>query len=155
MNMIYIPPPRPSLFIRLVGIEGFNPNISVPVPPTFHLAFDVDGVLPHYNACSGGGKSMLRVSYHGMILAWANVPRFCVNGNLINKKADDMVTIEAKAEGAMLREDIRNLVCSEQQAIGKTEFDLEGDVAGLGSLSCKIIYSNSQSTDSRTLCVIQ
>ncbi|KAK3164951.1 hypothetical protein QOZ80_1AG0026930 [Eleusine coracana subsp. coracana] len=77
-----------------------------------------------------------------------------VNGNLIKQKAD-MVTIEVKEEGAMLREDIRSLVWSKRQAIGKAEFDLEGEVTGLGNLSCKVFYSSDPCANSRTLCVIQ
>jgi hypothetical protein len=47
---------------------------------------------------------MSRVSYHGMILAWGHVPWFSVEGSLTGH---GVVTVEAKAEGALLREEVR------------------------------------------------
>ena len=57
---------------------------------------------------------MLRVSYHGMILAWGRVPWFCVEGSPTEDGGvDDVVTVEAKAEGAVLREEVSCLVQGE------------------------------------------
>ncbi|KAL6614823.1 hypothetical protein ACP70R_037093 [Stipagrostis hirtigluma subsp. patula] len=120
---------RSNLFIRLVGVEGLDPRASQPAPPAFHLAIDAEGGSQYYRACNGGESSMLRVSYHGMILAWGQVPHFCVDGG---QSRDRVATLQAKAEAAMLRKEVRSLIWSEQQVVGKAEFDVEGDVVGLG-----------------------
>ncbi|KAG2590533.1 hypothetical protein PVAP13_5NG408340 [Panicum virgatum] len=70
----------PTLFIRLVGVEGLDSRASPSEPLAFHLAIDADGVAQRYHSCGGGGNSMLRVSYHGMILAWGHVPGFRIHG---------------------------------------------------------------------------
>lgn len=57
----------PTLFARLVGVDGLDPREPLsPAPLAFHLAVDADGVSRCYRACSGGGDSMLRVSYPGL-----------------------------------------------------------------------------------------
>ncbi|RLM91332.1 hypothetical protein C2845_PM08G20730 [Panicum miliaceum] len=111
--------PPPNLFIRLEGVEGLDLCTSPPAPPAFHLTVDADWIPAHYRYCSGGGNSMLRVSYHGMILAWGRVPWFCVEGSPTDDGVDDVVTVEAKAEGAVLREEVRCLVQGELQVVGK------------------------------------
>lgn len=60
---------RPNLFIRFLDKGGLDHLASPPTSPFFQLAFDVGGVPPGYQVCSGGGNSLLHVSYHGMILA--------------------------------------------------------------------------------------
>ncbi|EER90500.2 hypothetical protein BDA96_01G009000 [Sorghum bicolor] len=78
---------------------------------------------------------MLRVSYHGMLLAWGHVPTFCVCGGVAN--------VEAKDEAVLLRDEVRALIQSEQHVVGKAEFDVEGEVAGLGYLHCKASCSKA------------
>lgn len=76
---VYVVPvlqPPPNLYIRLVGVDGLDPQRSPPEPLAFHLAVDADEASPGQGnkACGGGGNSMLRVSYRGMILVWGRVP---------------------------------------------------------------------------------
>lgn len=144
---------RPDLFIRLAGVEGLDLRTSLPEPPAFHLTVGMDGVSRHYRACSGGGNSMLRVSYHGIILAWGHVPRFCIDGA---SNGDGVATtVVAKAEGAVLREEMRRLVSCEQGSLGKAEFDVEGEVAELGYLRCKAFYFDGDSDNSKAACFVQ
>ncbi|WVZ61310.1 hypothetical protein U9M48_011208 [Paspalum notatum var. saurae] len=143
---------RPSLFIRLIGVEGLDPRGLPPVPPAFHLTVDAEGVPRCYRSCNGGNKSMLRISYHGIILAWGHVPWFCIDGNR------RVATVEARAEAAVLREDVRGLIQSEQHVVGKTEFDVEGEVAGLGYLSCKVFLLQGKASiaeDSKAPCRVE
>ncbi|KAL6842698.1 hypothetical protein ACP4OV_027542 [Aristida adscensionis] len=128
---------RPNLFIRLIGVEGLDPQASPRASPAFHLALDAEGGSPCHQTCNGGGGSMLRVSSHGMILAWGQVPHFCVN----------VATVEAKAEAAVLREEVRSLIWSEQQVVGKAEFDVEGDVVGIGYVRCKVSLSKGKGAE--------
>jgi hypothetical protein len=96
---------------------------------------------------------MLRVSYHGMILAWGHVPWFCVDGSLTGH---DVVTVEAKAEGALLREEVGCLVQGELRVEGKAEFDVEGEVAGLGYLRCKtFLFKDYDAAEESSLCLVQ
>ncbi|CAL4948399.1 unnamed protein product [Urochloa decumbens] len=139
--------PRPNLFIRLEGVEGLNPCASPPAPPAFHLAVDADRIPPCYRYCSGGSNSMLRVSYHGMILAWGHVPWFCVESSPTCTCVDGVVTVEAKADGAVLQEEVRSLVQGEMHVLGKAEFDVEGEVAGLGYLRCKTLLLKGNATE--------
>lgn len=134
----------PDLFMRLTSVEGFDPNISSAASPSFHLTLYADKVSRRYRACSGGGTSMLRVSYHGMILAWGQVPYFCVDGG---QSGDNMVTVDAKAEAVVLREDVRNLVWSELQVVGKVEFDVEGEVADLGYVRSKAFLYKAKAAE--------
>ncbi|CAO1948136.1 unnamed protein product [Urochloa humidicola] len=141
---------RPGLSIRLVGVEGIDdPSVSPASPvaaPAFHLAVDAERVPPRcYHACYGGGDSMLRVSYHDMILAWGRVPSFCVDGG--EGSVDGVVTVEAKAESAALREEVRGLLRSELRVVGKVEFDVEGDVIGVGHLRCKTFLFEGNARD--------
>ncbi|TVT99859.1 hypothetical protein EJB05_54746, partial [Eragrostis curvula] len=146
---------QPNLFIRLAGVEGLDPGASPPSPPTFHLVVDADGVSPYYESCNGGGSSMLRLSYHGMILAWGDVPWFCIRGS--RGSTDGVVTVEAKAEAAALREDVRDLVWSEQHVVGISEFDVEGEVEGLGYLHCKtfLLFRGNTTAENEGLCLVQ
>ncbi|CAO1948466.1 unnamed protein product [Urochloa humidicola] len=147
--------PPPNLFIRLEGVEGLDLCASPPAPPAFHLAIDADWIPASYRYCSGGGNSMLRVSYHGMILAWAHVPWFCVEGSPTDACVDGVVTMEAKADGAVLQEEVRSLVQAELHALGKAEFDVEGEVAGLGYLRCKTLLFKGNATEESSLCLVQ
>ena len=148
--------PPPNLFIRLEGVEGLDLNASPPAPPAFRLAVDAAWVPARYRYCSGGGNSMLRVSYHGMILAWGRVPWFCVEGSPTEDGGvDDVVTVEAKAEGAVLREEVSCLVQGELQVVGKAEFDVEGKVAGLGYLRCETLLFKGNATNESSLCLVQ
>ncbi|TVU35725.1 hypothetical protein EJB05_17628, partial [Eragrostis curvula] len=120
---------RPNLYIRLVAVEGLDPRESPPASPCFHIILDAEQVSWRYRACNGGGNSMLRVSYHGMILAWGKVPHFCVDSS---QSGDGVATVEAKAEAFVMREEVRDLVWRELQVLGMVEFDVEGEVVGLG-----------------------
>ncbi|KAF8687802.1 hypothetical protein HU200_042740 [Digitaria exilis] len=142
---------RPNLFIRLLDKGGLDHVASPPTSPFFQLVFDVDGVPPGYQVCSGGGNSLLHVSYHGMILAWGQMPYFCINGC----KRTDVATLKAKAEASVLREEVRNLIWNEIQVVGRIEFDVEGEVAGLGYLHCKFFISEDETADiPKSLCLI-
>lgn len=90
---------------------------------------------------------MLRVSYHGMLLAWGNVPTFSVCGGV--------ATVEAKDEAVLLREEVRALIQSEQHVVGKAQFDVEGEVAGLGYLHCKaFLLQNNAIKGSKGPCQV-
>lgn len=94
---------------------------------------------------------MLRVSYHGMILAWGQMPYFCISGG--HRAA--VATLEAMAEASVLREEVRNLVSSEVHVVGRAEFDVEGEVAGLGYLHCKFFLLNDRAANEpRSLCLV-
>ncbi|KAF8695878.1 hypothetical protein HU200_036754 [Digitaria exilis] len=149
------PQPKPNLFIRLEGVEGLNLCDSPPAPPAFHLVVDADWIPASYRYCSGGCNSMLRVSYHGMILTWGPVPWFCVEGNPTENSIDGVVTVEAKAGGVVLREEVRNFVQSELDVVGKAEFDVEGEVKGLGYLRCKTLLFKGNATEEASLCLVQ
>jgi hypothetical protein len=45
--------------------------------------------------------------------------------------------VEAKNDVVLLRDEVRALIQSEQHVVGKAEFDVEGEVAGLGYLHCR------------------
>jgi hypothetical protein len=143
---------RPDIFIRVIGKSGLDPAASPLTSPIFQLAFDVDGVSPGYRACSGGGSSSwLRVSYQGMILAWGQMPYFCIGGG----ESTGVATLEAKAEASVLREEVRNLFWSEMQVFGRIEFDVEGEVAGIGHLRCKFFLSEDKAAAiPKTLCLV-
>uniref|UniRef100_A0A0E0JLW5 Late embryogenesis abundant protein LEA-2 subgroup domain-containing protein n=1 Tax=Oryza punctata TaxID=4537 RepID=A0A0E0JLW5_ORYPU len=127
----------PLFYLRIVGVEGLDPGASSPLdhgarPPAFHLTVDVSGVPEGYTACVGGmhgwWSSMLRVSYHGMVLAWGAVPSFCIDGQRLRRSggaANDVATVYAKAESVVLGRSCM------------VDFDVEGHVAGLGYLKCK------------------
>ncbi|KAF7073095.1 hypothetical protein CFC21_078141 [Triticum aestivum] len=110
---------RPGdLFVRLVGTRGLlDPRGSPPTSPAFRLALDFDRTPPTYRSCSGGGNSWLRISYHDMILAWAQVPHFCVYGNR-GVGSVGTLEVEAKADASVLREEVEgpiaNSRCSNQ-----------------------------------------
>lgn len=141
----------PNLYLRIVGVEGLDPGASSPPghgapPPAFHLAVDVSGVREGYTACVGGmhgwRSSLLRVSYHGMVLAWGIVPSFCIDGQRLRPgggAASNVAAVYAvAAESAVLREEeLHGMVRTEQHVTGKVDFDVEGHVAGLGYLKCK------------------
>ncbi|CAL4955382.1 unnamed protein product [Urochloa decumbens] len=144
---------RPYIFTRLVGKGGLDPAASPPTSPSFQLAFDVDGVSPGYRACSGGGSSWLRVSYHGMILAWGQMPYFCIDGC---RQSTNVAIFEAKAEASVLREEVRNLFLNEIHVFGRIEFDVEGEVEGLGHLRCKFFILEDKAPDvPKSLCLVQ
>jgi hypothetical protein len=92
--------------------------------------------------CTGGGDTMLRVSYRGIILAWASVPRFCIDGKSPQgPKRPSAVTLVATAEGFVMREELRNMIRAETRALGRAEFDVEGSLPGFGHLRCKTYWS--------------
>lgn len=74
---------------------------------------------------------MLHVSYHDMILAWAQVPDFCVYGDR-GIGSVGTLEVEAKANACVLQGEVRNFLQSEIQVVGKVEFAVDGEVAGLG-----------------------
>uniref|UniRef100_J3L2G2 Uncharacterized protein n=2 Tax=Oryza brachyantha TaxID=4533 RepID=J3L2G2_ORYBR len=141
----------PHFFLRIVGVEGLDPSAaSSPTadadhvaPPAFRLAIDVAGVREGYAACVGGNcPSMLRVSFHGMVLAWGAVPPFCIDGKQLRQQgrdgaADGVAAVYARAESAVLREELHGMIRSEQHIMGKVNFDVDGYVARLGYLRCK------------------
>ncbi|KAJ1284577.1 hypothetical protein BS78_03G215400 [Paspalum vaginatum] len=142
--------------MRLQGVEGLDTDASPTPPPTFHFAVDAGWIPPHYRYCSGGGNSMLRVSYHDMVLAWGHVPWFCVEGGQVDGGAvDGVVTVEAKAEAAVLREEVRRLVMSDLHLVGKAQFAVQGEVTGLGYLRCEIFLFQGNATIQSSLCLIQ
>ena len=131
--------PEPRLFIRLVEARGLDPQPQCPcvalarVPsPVFELAVEADRVPDGKRGpCAGGGGATLRVSYRGVVLAWSSVPRFCVHSRSV-------ASVVATAEGFVLREELRNLVRAELRALGRAEFDVDGEIPGLGGhLYCK------------------
>ncbi|KAL6651029.1 hypothetical protein ACP70R_009954 [Stipagrostis hirtigluma subsp. patula] len=131
--------PDPLLFIRLVEAEGLDPRAPEARSPVFRLAVDVHGVPERTRGpCAGGGDdAMLRVSYHGVILAWGGVPEFCVDGERMHGPNATAASVVATAEGSVLREELRNMIHAETQALRSAEFDVQGELPGLGHLRCK------------------
>ncbi|KAF7100077.1 hypothetical protein CFC21_101634 [Triticum aestivum] len=143
-----------DIFVRLIGKSGLDPGTSPPTSLAFRLAMDFDRTPPTYRRCSGGGNSLLRVSYHDMILAWAQVPYFCVYGDRSIGHVGTL-EVEAKADASVLREEVRNLLWSEIQVVGKVEFDVDGEVAGLGYLRCKFFILKDKAADvPKSLCIL-
>ncbi|RLM93075.1 hypothetical protein C2845_PM08G20800 [Panicum miliaceum] len=99
--------PEPRLFIRLVAAQGLDPPgvaLADVRSPIFELAVEADRVPEGKRGpCAGGRDAMLRVSYHGVILAWGSVPQFCIDSGSV-------ASVVATAEGSVLREELRNLV---------------------------------------------
>uniref|UniRef100_A0A0E0JLX2 Late embryogenesis abundant protein LEA-2 subgroup domain-containing protein n=1 Tax=Oryza punctata TaxID=4537 RepID=A0A0E0JLX2_ORYPU len=136
-------PPDPNFFVRLVGVEGLDTRLSGPKSPVFDLAVDVAGVSPRYQACGGGrDDTMLRVSYHGIVLAWAAVPSFCIDGKLLEGGcAEGVIVVKAEAAAnAKMRKDLRNLIWTERHVLGKVDFDVEGNLGKVthDNLTCKV-----------------
>uniref|UniRef100_A0A0D9V3N5 Late embryogenesis abundant protein LEA-2 subgroup domain-containing protein n=1 Tax=Leersia perrieri TaxID=77586 RepID=A0A0D9V3N5_9ORYZ len=144
----------PDLFLRLVGVEGLDPGGSS--SPAFHLAIEVEQVQEGYQSCFGGDRlSMLHVSYHGIILAWGAVPNFCIDGKRLAQQWQSVVvTVDAKAERAVLREELRDLVWNERHIAGKVDFDVEGYVMGLGYLRCQTPFFEGNPTSTLYSCAI-
>uniref|UniRef100_A0A0E0JLX3 Uncharacterized protein n=1 Tax=Oryza punctata TaxID=4537 RepID=A0A0E0JLX3_ORYPU len=125
------------------GVEGLDTRLSGPKSPVFDLAVDVAGVSPRYQACGGGrDDTMLRVSYHGIVLAWAAVPSFCIDGKLLEGGcAEGVIVVKAEAAAnAKMRKDLRNLIWTERHVLGKVDFDVEGNLGKVthDNLTCKV-----------------
>ncbi|EER93726.1 hypothetical protein BDA96_01G156600 [Sorghum bicolor] len=156
-NAAQPPPPKPNLFIRLGDVEGLGPCASPPASPAFQLIVDADWLPPGYRYCSGGGNSMLRVSHRGIVLAWGHVPWFCVQGRGPSDEdgdggVDEVVTVEARADGAVLREEVRRSVRTDLCVEGKARFSVEGEVAGLGYLRCQTSLFQDKATETEEPC---
>jgi hypothetical protein len=82
--------------------------------------------------CARGGDAMLRVSYHGIVLAWGRVPRFCV---------------VATAQGFVMLEELRKMIRAETNAFGSVEFDVDGSLPGLDRLRCKTYLFQGEPTE--------
>ncbi|CAO1948467.1 unnamed protein product [Urochloa humidicola] len=66
---------------------------------------------------------------------------------------------EPKAEASVvLRGEVRNLFLSEIQVFGRIEFDVEGEVAGLGYLRCKFFIFEDKAAGAdvpKSPCLVQ
>ncbi|KAK3164956.1 hypothetical protein QOZ80_1AG0027030 [Eleusine coracana subsp. coracana] len=91
---------------------------------------------------------MLRVSYHGVILAWGNLPRFCVDGR--SGPSASVASVVATSQGSVLRAEMRNMIHAKTQALGKAEFD-----PGLGRLRCKTYLFQGEQVDALPPCTVQ
>ncbi|KAI4990459.1 hypothetical protein ZWY2020_038822 [Hordeum vulgare] len=149
------PPGATYIFLRLIGKSGLDPGASPPTSPAFCLVLDFERTPQTYRRCSGGGNSLLHVSYHDMILAWAQVPDFCVYGDR-GIGSVGTLEVEAKADASVLREEVRNLLWSEIQVVGKVKFDVQGEVAGLGYLRCKFFIMKDKAAHvPKSLCILR
>ncbi|KAE8786608.1 hypothetical protein D1007_39517 [Hordeum vulgare] len=149
------PPGVGDIFLRLIGKSGLDPGASPPTSPAFRLVLDFERTPQTYRRCSGGGNSLLHVSYHDMILAWAQVPDFCVYGDR-GIGSVGTLEVEAKADASVLREEVRNLLWSEIQVVGKVKFDVQGEVAGLGYLRCKFFIMKDKAAHvPKSLCILR
>ncbi|CAL4962306.1 unnamed protein product [Urochloa decumbens] len=145
---------EPRLFIRLVEAEGLDPCVREVSSPVFDLAVEVDQVSESKQGpwAGGGDDAMLRVSYRGVILAWGMVPRFCIDGRSPQGPEASVATLLATAEGSVLREEMRNLIRAEICALGRAEFDVEGNLPGLGHLRCKTYLFQGEHTEPLPPC---
>lgn len=158
------PPPR--LFARLVEAEGLGLDDPRDRSPVFKLAVDVDMIpgetlfqpLPVVHVGGGGDDGgddmdmLLRVTYRGVALAWGSLPRFTISQDLLGRSAAGVVTVVATAEASVLREGMRNLMWAELQALGRVEFEADGNIPGLGGhLHCKfyIFHEDDERIDQR------
>ncbi|CAO2165785.1 unnamed protein product [Urochloa humidicola] len=153
--------PDPRLFVRLVAVQGLGLRADAQqAPPAFELAVDVDRIPEEtfYRGPLdvGGGGSMLRVSYRGVILAWGAVPRFTIDVKRLGPRADGVATVVATAEGSVLRREMRDMIRAEQRAFGWTEFDVDGELPGLGGhLRCKTYLFRGEPTKALPPCWVQ
>ncbi|CAL4948380.1 unnamed protein product [Urochloa decumbens] len=154
--------PDPRLFVRLVAAQGLGVNDqSAPPPPTFELAVDVDRIpeeASYRGALDvGGGGAMLRVSYRGAILAWGTVPRFTIDVRRLGRSASGVATVVARAEGSVLRREMRDMIRAELRAFGRVEFDVDGGkVPSLGGhLRCKTYLFRGEPTLALPPCWVQ
>ncbi|CAL4974965.1 unnamed protein product [Urochloa decumbens] len=148
--------PKPRLFMRLVEAQGLAPSVPEVGSPVFDLAVEVDQVSESTRGpCAGGGDddAMLRVSYyHGIILAWGRVPRFCIDGRGPQGAGASVATLVATADGSVLREELRNMIRAEARLLGRAEFDVEGSLPGLGHLRCKTYLFQGEPTEPLPPC---
>ncbi|KAK3141832.1 hypothetical protein QOZ80_4BG0338860 [Eleusine coracana subsp. coracana] len=146
--------PEPLFLVRLVEVGGLDPCAEAPSAPLFRLAVEVDGVWEQRRGpCAGGVDEMLRVSYHGVILAWGNLPRFCVDGR--SGPSASVASVVATSQGSVLRAEMRSMIHAETQALGKAEFDVEGELPGLGRLRCKTYLFQGEQMDTLPPCTVQ
>ncbi|KAI4990461.1 hypothetical protein ZWY2020_038824 [Hordeum vulgare] len=149
------PPGVGDIFLRLIGKSGLDPGASPPTSPAFRLVLDFERTPQTYRRCSGGGNSLLHVSYHDMILAWAQVPDFCIYGDR-GIGSVGTLEVEAKADASVLREEVRNLLWSEIQVVGKVKFDVQGEVVGLGYLRCEFFIMKDKAAHvPKSLCILR
>ncbi|CAO2191285.1 unnamed protein product [Urochloa humidicola] len=153
--------PDPRLFVRLVAVEGLGLGADAQrVPPAFELAVDVDRIPEEtfYRGPLnvGGGGAMLRVSYRGVILAWGAVPRFTIDVKRLGPSADGVATVVATAEGSVLRREMRDMIRAELRAFGWAEFDVDGELPGMGGhLHCKTYLFRGEPTQALPPCWVQ
>jgi hypothetical protein len=114
------------------------------------LSLDVDDQVSERKRgpCAGGGDAMLRVSYHGIVLAWGRVPRFCVDGrSLRRRRSASVASVVATAQGFVMLEELRKMIRAETNAFGSVEFDVDGSLPGLGRLRCKTYLFQGEPTE--------
>ncbi|CAO1948459.1 unnamed protein product [Urochloa humidicola] len=152
--------PDPRLFVRLVAVQGLGLGAGEP-PPAFELAVDVDTIPEEafYRGPLdvGGGGAMLRVSYRGVILAWGAVPPFTIDVRRLGSSAAGVATVVARAEGSVLRREMRDMIRAELRAFGWAEFDIDGgEVPSLGGhLHCKTYLFRGEPTHALPPCWVQ
>ncbi|KAG0538741.1 hypothetical protein BDA96_03G262600 [Sorghum bicolor] len=99
---------------------------------------------------------MLRVSYHGVVLAWGRVPRFCVDGSsLRRRRSASVASVVATAQGFVMLEEMRQMIRAEINAFGSVVFDVDGSLPGLGRLRCKTFLFQGEPTEALPPCSIQ
>ncbi|KAF8759452.1 hypothetical protein HU200_010500 [Digitaria exilis] len=151
--------PDPRLFVRLVAAQGLGADGPC-APPVFELAVDVDRIpeaaLYRGPIHVGGGGAMLRVSYRGVILAWGAMPEFTIDVRVLGRSAEGVATVVATSEGSLVRQEMKNMIIAEQQAFGSAEFDVEGELPGLGGhLHCKTYLFQGNETEAPPPCWVQ
>jgi hypothetical protein len=91
-----------------------------------------------------------------VILAWGSVPRFTIDGKRQGRSAAGVATVRAKAEGSVVRDVMRDIIRAEQEALGRAEFDVDGELPGLGGrLRCKTYLLEDESTMALPPCTVQ
>ncbi|KAF8675843.1 hypothetical protein HU200_047334 [Digitaria exilis] len=150
--------PAPQMFIRVVEVQGLDPSVREEVrSPTFELAVEVDRVSdsrskrwPCASASGGGEDTMLRVSYHGIVLAWGSVRGFCIDRGSLQGPS-----VVATAEGSVVRGELRSLIRAEIDALGRAELDVEGNLPGFNHVRCKTYLFQGEPTEQLPPCRFQ
>jgi hypothetical protein len=70
---------------------------------------------------------MLRVSYHGIVLAWGLVPRFCVDGrSLRRRRSASVASVVATVQGFVMLEELRKMIAPKPMLSGVSSSTLMG-----------------------------
>ncbi|KAG2599533.1 hypothetical protein PVAP13_5KG428807, partial [Panicum virgatum] len=75
----------------------------------------------------------------------------------LGRSAARVATVVVRAEGSVVRQEMWNMIRAEQRAFGRAEFDLDGEIPGLGGhLYCKTyLFEEDEHTHAPPPCWVQ